>query len=99
MNNAQKIRSINSPGWDGVNAEATVKLEPLNLMQEMDANFKRTFNSASGKKVLAHLQAQTIDQPCWSPGADSSFGYAREGQNSIVREILQRVKRADDIRR
>ena len=41
MNNAQRIRSINSPGWDGVNAEAQpVKLEPLDLMREMDLNFK-----------------------------------------------------------
>ena len=99
MNNAQRIRSINSPGWDGVNAEAQpLKVEPLNLMREMDLNFKRTFNSPTGKKVLEHLYKQTLDQPCWSPGGDASFGYAREGQNSIVREIIQRVKRADDFK-
>ena len=99
MNTAQRIRSINSPGWDGVNAEAQpVKLEPLDLMREMDLNFKRTFTTPAGKKVLAHLHAQTLDQPSWSPGGDASFGYAREGQNSIVREIIQRVKRADDFK-
>jgi hypothetical protein len=30
------------------------------------------------------------------PGADPSFGYAREGQNSLVREIEQRIRRANE---
>lgn len=35
----------------------------------------------------------TIDQPTWYPGEDASHGYAREGQNSIVREIFKRIER------
>ena len=48
------------------------------------------------RAVLEHLKQITLDQPCWVPGADTSFGYAREGQNSIVREIQQRIRRANE---
>ena len=97
MNSADKIRSINTPGWDGVDAEAApLPLQSVNVMRNLDLMFKRTFTSPHGKKVLEHLHQKTLDQPCWQPGAHESFGYAREGQNSIVREIIQKVKRADE---
>jgi len=99
MNNAQRIRSINSPGWDGVNAEAQpVKLEPLDLMREMDLAFKRTFSSPTGKKVLENLHTVYCDPPCWVPGLAEPYAYAREGQKSVIEDIFQRVKRADDFK-
>ena len=36
----------------------------------------------------------TIEAPAWVPGQDSSYGYVREGQNSLVREIERRIVRA-----
>ncbi len=96
MNQAEKIRSINSVGWDGVNAEnQPIKLSTTDLQKELDIQFKRCFGSEAGKKVLEHLVSITLNQPAWVPGADPSFGYSREGQNSIVREIQQRMRRAD----
>lgn len=87
---ANKIRSINSAGWDGIDAEEqVVKNEPTDL----DKQYHRTFNSEDGQKVLQHLISITIDQPAWMPGADPSYGYAREGQNSLIREINQRLRR------
>ena len=38
----------------------------------------------------------TIEQPAWMPGADASYGYSREGQNSLVREIELRIRRANE---
>lgn len=99
MNNYEKIRSINSPGWDGVNAQNTiVPVQNVNDMHEMDQCFKRVFSSTDGKKVLELLCSETIEQPTWVPGAADSFGYARDGQNSIVRQIIARIKRADEFR-
>ena len=43
-------------------------------------------------KVTAYLRAKTLDQPSFLPGSDASYGYAREGQNSIVREIENRIR-------
>tara|TARA_Y100001938_G_scaffold49331_1_gene68714 strand:- start:8849 stop:9142 length:294 start_codon:yes stop_codon:yes gene_type:complete len=89
-NQANKIRSINSAGWDSLESEEQiVKNEPTDL----DKSYHRTFNSEDGQKVLQHLISITIDQPAWMPGADPSYGYAREGQNSLIREIKQRMRR------
>ncbi len=97
MNQAEKIRSINSPGWDGVDATVTpMRLRDTDLQRALDISFKRCFGSEDGQKVLAHLRQVTIEQPAWVPGAEPSYGYAREGQNSLVREIEQRIKRANE---
>jgi len=88
---AQKIRSINEPGWDGLNA--TVQELP-NEPSELDKSFQRCFQTEDGQKVLEYFISVTIDQPTWIPGAKPSFGYARDGQNSIIREIQGRIRRA-----
>ena len=63
MNQADRIRSINDIGWDGVNAEnQTTKLTSANLQKELDIQFKRCFETESGKKVLEHLVNITVRQ-------------------------------------
>jgi len=94
---AEQIRDINSVGWDGVNANVeTLRLTNRQEEYSLDISFKKTFTSEDGKKVLEYLRKVTIEQPSWTPGADPSYGYSREGQNSIVREIEQRIRRADE---
>ena len=63
-------------------------------IDELDKMYLRAFASEAGQKVLRHLRMQTIEQPTWFPGEDASHGFAREGQNSLVREIERRIKRA-----
>ena len=91
---AQKIRYLNSnSGWEGIDEEYVVyKNEP----SEIDKIYMRCFSSEEGQKVLQHLQSITIDHPAWTPGTEPSYGYAREGQNSIVREIIQRMRRCNN---
>jgi hypothetical protein len=60
----------------------------------LDMLFAQTFTTPAGAEVLRHLRAVTIEQPAWVPGQDPSQGFAREGQNSIVREIERRIARA-----
>lgn len=60
----------------------------------VDSLLASVFGTPQGREVLAFLRARTIEQPCWVPGQDASHGYAREGQNSIVREIEKRIQRA-----
>ena len=91
---AKKIRQLNSnSGWEGIDDPYVVfKNEP----SEIDKTYMRVFSSEEGQKVLEHLKSITIDQPAWTPGSDASFGYSREGQNSIVREIIQRMRRCNN---
>lgn len=92
-NNNQQ-RSINSEGWDGLD-DLQVENKPPEAT-ELDKTFLRAFNTEDGRKVLAYLKACTIDQPSWTPGAEASHGYMREGQNSITREIFNRLRRCQN---
>jgi len=64
---------------------------------QMDMLYATVFNSPDGWKVLKHLESTTIDQPCWFPGTEASQGYYREGQNSLVRQINNRIRRAKNV--
>jgi hypothetical protein len=92
------VRSINTPGWDGLNATVadSKKTKITKEQKEIDLACARAFKTVDGKKFLNYLKSKTLDQPAWVPGVDASFGYAREGQNSIVREILNRIERAEN---
>tara|TARA_Y100000592_G_scaffold101006_1_gene184467 strand:- start:3154 stop:3402 length:249 start_codon:yes stop_codon:yes gene_type:complete len=78
--------TVKEKGWDFAPVEQDI--------DELDKMYLRTFASEAGQKVLRHLRMQTIEQPTWYPGEDASHGFAREGQNSLVREIERRILRA-----
>ena len=82
-------------GWEGIEVlETKSKQEPKDEQLEIDNAYARTFETEEGRKCLKHLISRTLDQPTWVPGGDHTFGYAREGQNSVVREIKTRMERA-----
>ncbi len=64
---------------------------------DLDMAFVRCFSTKEGQIVLEHLRKTTIEQPTWYPGEDASHGFAREGQNSIVREIERRITRGRNL--
>lgn len=90
-------------GWGGVepgvgkeNAEIleSAELERINI----DQQFLNIFTTREGEKVLAHLKKMTLDNETWcaSLGLEkgAAHGYAREGQNSVIRYILERMEAA-----
>lgn len=63
-----------------------------------DCAIRDCFTQGSGPAALAVLRRLTIDQPCFNPEVavnPNQFGFLREGQNSVVREIEKRMKRAE----
>ena len=80
-------------GWDGLREAETSTLPVDQKGQDLDKNFVRCFSTEAGQQVLEYLKAVTIGVPSWYPEEDPSHGFAREGQNSIVREIIKRVER------
>jgi len=63
-------------------------------VEEIDKLHLRVFSTTDGTKLLKYLRSITIEQPTWYPGEEASHGYAREGQNSLIREIEKRLIRA-----
>jgi hypothetical protein len=82
--------------WDELSLldeQAIEHKEFINVV-ELNRLYARVFNTEDGQKVLKHLRAVTIEQPTFIPGESASYGYCREGQNSMVREIEKRIERA-----
>lgn len=79
-------------GWEGL--DFVDKMEAIDDQKTTDSLFAKVFNTPEGKMVLAELRSRTLDAPSWYPGANEHFGYVREGQNTVVREILTRIDRA-----
>lgn len=81
-------------GWDSLRqAENTDLAKYKTTQDELDLEFVRCFSTEAGMAVMQYLKSVTLDQPAWYPGEDPSHGYAREGQNSIIREIERRIER------
>jgi hypothetical protein len=82
-------------GWEGLRTvEPQMRLTQQDNQDDIDRLYLRVFGSEDGQQLLTHLRSLTIEQPTWYPGESASHGYAREGQNSLVREIEKRMQRA-----
>jgi len=77
-----------------MNWDQLLKLDEEQSVEEIDKLHLRVFSTSDGSKLLSYLRSVTIEQPTWYPGEESSHGYAREGQNSLIREIERRLIRA-----
>lgn len=87
----------------GNSQEAQEELERKRQEEyDLSMQFKRVFGSTEGKAVLDHLKSRTIDGPTWNfnlRAEDATInGYAREGQNSIYRYIVEKIHNADRIK-
>ena len=81
-------------GWDSLRQADNEHLKESQATQsDLDVLYVRCFSTEAGIEVLNHHKAVTLDQPTWYPGEDPSHGFAREGQNSVVREIVRRIDR------
>jgi len=90
-----EIIDINAPGWEGVNAEQPLPPPQSDTEQGMlDRAIAHVLDSPDGEKMLEWLTNAYLGQPSWAPGYSPDFGYFREGQNTLVREILMRANRA-----
>lgn len=80
-------------GWDDLDEAPTVARED---QKQIDLNvlMAHTFGSEDGEKVLAWMRKFYLEQPCWQPGAEASFGQWREGQNTVIRDIEARIRKA-----
>jgi hypothetical protein len=93
----EKVVSISTPGWEGVEVEPPMAPAYLETEQaETDKAISRLFSTEDGQKVMKHLKRAYIDQPCWAPGYATDYGFFREGQNTLIRELMSRIDRAKE---
>lgn len=93
----KKLDYILSNPWgidemDKADKDYEVEVERINA--ELNQVYANCFKTEAGQKVLKHLKKCTLDQPTWIPEAGANLAYSREGQNSIVRNILLRIENA-----
>jgi hypothetical protein len=79
-------------GWEDL--EGSQEFEPDQKGVDLNLMFARTFGTDEGKRVLAWMREFYLEQPCWQPGTDQSLGVFREGQNSVIRDIETRIRKA-----
>jgi hypothetical protein len=79
-------------GWDELEEATPQDKEPGVI--DLDLLVAKTFGNDEGLKVLAWMREFYLERPCWQPGADASLGQYREGQNSVIRDIELRIKKA-----
>jgi hypothetical protein len=79
-------------GWDDLEAMQQ-SLEPPES-SDTDKLCLRVFGTEEGQKLLKWLRDMTVEQPCWGPGSDPSYGFFLEGRCSLVKEIESRINRA-----
>ena len=63
--------------------------------REIAGQFQQCFNTDSGKYVLDRLKSITIDKPVLNPNSTQFSAGIREGQNNIVRQIIDQLSLAD----
>ncbi len=65
--------------------------EQADAIEKRNSIFRACFSTPAGKEVLAYLQEKYLSKPvCVIDNV--YYGYVREGQNDVVREILDMAK-------
>jgi hypothetical protein len=59
----------------------------------VDKLYVEAFNTPAGRQLLAFWKHTKLNAPVCVPGAGAEVGFHREGENSLVRECLQRLTR------
>ena len=92
---------VNNPstsGWDFFkkDPDQTAVKEVQEKSRDLNMAFSKVFETPAGKLVLAHFEKNTLGQMTFNPQVPLNPVYTaffREGQNSIIREIKDRIEK------
>ena len=79
---------------DGKEIQKT-KEENQAKSNEIAGQFQECFSTDAGQYVLNRLKSITIDKPVLNPNSTQFGAGLREGQNNIVRQIMDQLSLAD----
>lgn len=84
--------------WGGLNDSEELNKEQNEAIAAqklaLSNQFAKCFRTPAGKQVLEKLESMTIKMPSWLPDHANprDFGMMREGQNSLVWYIKDRIE-------
>jgi hypothetical protein len=81
-------------GWDDLESVPIDTRDAMTKVDDLNKLCLRIFGSEDGQKLLKWMDSAYLDQPVAVPGSDASYAYYREGQNSVVRDIMMRLIKA-----
>lgn len=84
-------------GWDDLEAIPTDIRSATQAAEDLNKLCLRVFGSEDGQKLMEWLGKAYLDQPVAVPGCDASHAYYREGQNSVVRDLIARLIKARNL--
>lgn len=91
------VVDINAPGWEGLDAQAPEAPQYSATDQaNIDKLISKMFDTYEGQQVMTWLSSAYLQQPTWAPGYSTDWGFFREGQNTLIRELQTRIKRAKE---
>lgn len=73
-----------------------MKTKLPNNNSELAGIISRLFNSVDGQALKDYLIEKYLDKPTWSPDKGDARGYYREGQNSVVRDLISLTKKVEN---
>lgn len=78
-------------GIDRLNKERKLSPEQTEALGKECALYGQCFNTAAGKQVLELLKDK-LEGQTWNPNMGPNYGYYNEGQNDVLKYIINRVK-------
>lgn len=81
-------------GWDALQTPQaqTETDEQREIRLQHIKDHVKVFGTEEGKRVLNYYKKFTVDLNCWQPGYPSEYALWRDGQNTIVREIIKTLE-------
>lgn len=85
-------------GWQQFAGVAGAKELLERAAAAIDDKIAQAFLSDAGKACLEHLKARVVDPPSWRIGDTLEQAHFREGQKSVVLQLIASVNRAAERR-
>jgi len=84
-------------GWEGLESQPADIRDVVTKTDDLNKLCLRVLGSEDGQQLLKWLSDAYLDQPVAVPGSDASYAYYREGQNSVIRDLVMRLIKARNL--
>lgn len=84
-------------GWEDLDSVQTDIRDVTTKVDDLNRLCLRVFGDEDGQKLMEWLSEAYLNQPVAVPGSDPSFAFYREGQNSVIRDLIARITKARNL--